>query len=152
MTELKTKVILVIRWLAILPGSIAAFFLTQVLTTIVITIAYLCGDYLWDWLFRYDQAHQLVNSITGAIAFIWVGTKIAPKYRLVVAIGLTGLFSGFVILSLFVETCLRLTHYPLKWFIIYGLVSVVAAIFTCAEVCRQIVNEVRNKFLSASDC
>jgi len=151
MSEHKTKIILVIRWIGVLPVAIGAFFLANLVTTLLLYIGCLFEDSVWQAIFSNDKVYQFINSITGAIAFIWAGTKIAPKYRQVVAISLTGFFCGFVIVCLFFEGFLHLTTHSLKWFIICGFISIVAAILTCIEICREILNEIRNKFFSASE-
>jgi pheromone shutdown protein TraB len=151
MRELKSKIVLTIRWIAVLPVAIGAFILANYATTVVMYIGLLSEDGLGRLLSNSDEFYQFINSITGAIAFIWAGTKTAPKYRLVVAISLTGLFCGLVIAVLFLETCMRISGHPLGWFITCALVSIVAAVLTCGHICRKIVNEIRNRLLSGRE-
>jgi hypothetical protein len=123
----ESKVLDCLRWLAVLPAAIGAFGAMHLVIIVGGTLgAEMEGrSPMPDWVF------QIVNSIIPPVCFVWAGMKVAPKYRRIVALVLT---AAFCIVAAGLLTYGILTdypRYPIWWFIVTGVVSIVSATVSC---------------------
>ena len=88
-----------LRWLAVLPGALAA----GVLTTI--PLHWMLYSTLRNFVEPYPQLpERLLTPFAIAVVFVWAGSRIAPEYKTETAVVLFGLWmvllGGFVFLTL----------------------------------------------------
>ena len=113
---------MVLRWIAVLPGAIAAFALTQVIVVIGTLLAPLL-----------DVLIELWGAFVCPINALYAAIVIAPKCKFAVAFSVTTLMTGLV----FMTFCLVLTgaYVPGKvdkwWFLFMCAAGIIVPICLC---------------------
>ena len=120
-----------LRWIAVLPAAIGAYFGIQVVVAIANSLGPGPESLINLWC-------QFINSIAGPYCFVLAGAKTAPFHRFVTAVVLTVLFSlaNGVLLTL-VLTSQRQFSTPLWWFVTSVIIGLLAAIVACVKVHHQ---------------
>ena len=115
------------RWIAVLPAAVGAYFGIQIFVALGSSFGLGSESLSNVWC-------QLVNSIAGPYCFVYAGAKTAPTQRFITAIGLTVLFSlvNGAILVLALQNQGRLTT-PLWWLITCTVIGVIATIVCCVQ-------------------
>jgi hypothetical protein len=88
------------RWLAVLPGAIAAGILTT------FPLHWILYSTLSNFVEPYPQLpERALTPFAIAAVYVWAGSRIAPEYKAAAAVGLFGLWmallGGFVFLAFF---------------------------------------------------
>jgi hypothetical protein len=114
----KSWVIQTLRWIAVLPAAVGAFFAIQLL---ILLMDATMAEGRATWFL------QLINSFAGAYAFVFAGAHTAPKHQFIVGIVLAVVLSVFLItlptLAFFIKTT-----DPFWWIALASIVSLVAVI------------------------
>jgi hypothetical protein len=119
-----TQLIQTLRWIAILPASILAGVVAQVLPVIG-------GIFVPDWI------AQASSSWIVPAAFVIGGVYTAPKFKFVVALILTVLVAsleflmGFLVLTDAMQPPSGISKW---WFIVNAVVGIAAPIYICASL------------------
>ena len=123
-----TQFIQALRWVAILPGAVAAFLMAQV--------AVIIGNLFWPLP---DFLVQLWSAWVCPICFVIAGVYIAPKFKFVVALILTTLMTGIMFITVFlVLTGAYVPGNVNKWWFLFTCVAgIVAPIWICASLHRD---------------
>ena len=117
------------RWILVLPAAVGAYFSVQ----IAITLVNLLQDFFWSM--GSERWTQLINSIAGPAAFVWCGTKTAPKYRANVSIILATASSCVLIgLVVFMFCKARTYDFEFWWIVISASAGVFGAIASAAYI------------------
>lgn len=111
------------RWIAILPGSIAAAFLVTFPLHWVLYFSFVNGSIFSG--FNIEQIEYILSPLATSLFFVLAGYKIAPKYKMKTAIILSSFlivstFAGLVIFSELIKPHFRM---------ISGLVGVSLALY-----------------------
>jgi hypothetical protein len=119
------KIIQALRWLAVLPGAVAAFAVAQ-LAVILGSLFVTLPDFLI----------QLWSAWVCPVAFLYAGIHIAPKYKFVVALILTTLLTGMMFVIVFLVLAGSYTPRDVNkwWFLFTCLAGIVAPIWMCASL------------------
>jgi|TARA_B110001469_G_C9369509_1_gene192749 hypothetical protein len=96
-----------LRWLALIPGAFLALILVPLLINLVLLFA---GPYGTDETFLSSIFRPLFVSGMGSLAFVYVGSYIAPLYKRVVSIILC-----IILISLYLLLVLGIIKYDLLW-------------------------------------
>ena len=96
-----------LRWLAVIPGAFLALILVPLLINLVLLFA---GPYGTDETFLSSIFRPLFVSGMGSLAFVYVGSYIAPLYKRVVSIILC-----IILISLYLLLILGIIKYDLLW-------------------------------------
>jgi hypothetical protein len=96
-----------LRWLAVIPGAFLALILVPLLINLVLLFA---GPYGTDETFLSSIFRPLFVSGMGSLAFVYVGSYIAPLYKRVVSIILC-----IILISLYLLLVLGIIKYDLLW-------------------------------------
>lgn len=117
----RSVIVTMLRWVAVLPAALAAYFAIQLL--IILGDAIMAERHA-EWFL------QLVNSFASAYAFVFAGAHTAPRYQFTVGIVLAIIFAAFLIALLSLGYFIKTTD-PFWWLALAGVISlagVVAAI------------------------
>jgi|TARA_R110000796_G_scaffold239984_2_gene360847 hypothetical protein len=96
-----------LRWLAIIPGAFLALILVPLLINLILLNA---GPYGTDETFLSSIFRPLFVSGIGSLAFVYIGSYIAPLYKRVVSILLC-----IILISLYLLLILGIIKYDLLW-------------------------------------
>jgi uncharacterized membrane protein HdeD (DUF308 family) len=120
-----------LRWLAVLPAAIGAYFAVQ----IAVGIAMVFVNGLDD---RPDYQSQFIASIVGPYFLVLAGAKTAPTFRFVTALALTVLHAVFngSVATLVIGQGMR-QSFSLWWLILTGVVGIIASIVACIQIRKQ---------------
>jgi len=114
----QSRMTLALRWIAVLPAAVAAYFVIQL---VIILMDATMAERHAEWFL------QLINSGASSYAFVFAGAYTAPKHQFIVSIILATIFVvsmiGLLTLRIFVET-----SDPLWWLALAGVISIIAAI------------------------
>ena len=114
----QSGLIIALRWLAVLPAALLAFFAIQLL--VILMNAMMAEGYA-SWVL------QLVNSAASSYAFIHAGTYTAPKYQFIVGVILAALMVIFM-LGVVVLRAYNQTSDPFWWIALACAISMVATL------------------------
>jgi hypothetical protein len=121
----KTVILEWIRWIAILPAAIGAYCGIQAL---IIFACWLNELELGRPLMS-ENVCQLVNNVAASVAFVWLGSKTAPRYHFFVGVILAVGFTAFVSTITTIGVTNKMYGSP-AWLIITTVISIVAALIT----------------------
>ena len=96
-----------LRWLAVIPGAFLALILVPLLINLILLSA---GPYGTDETFLSSIFRPLFVSGIGSLAFVYIGSYIAPLYKRVVSIILC-----IILISLYILLALGVLKYDLLW-------------------------------------
>ena len=96
-----------LRWLAVIPGAFLALILVPLLINLILLSA---GPYGTDETFLSSIFRPLFVSGIGSLAFVYIGSYIAPLYKRVVSIILC-----IILISLYILLALGVIKYDLLW-------------------------------------
>ena len=96
-----------LRWLAVIPGAFLALILVPLLINLILLSA---GPYGTDETFLSSIFRPLFVSGIGSLAFVYIGSYIAPLYKRVVSIILC-----IIMISLYILLALGVIKYDLLW-------------------------------------
>jgi hypothetical protein len=115
----------VLRWIAVLPGAIAAFLVAQVAVLIAGLFVSL-PDVVW----------QFWSAVVCPIAALNAAIVIAPKFKFAVALAITTLLTGtmFVIIFMVLSGFYRPGSVNKWWFLITCAAGIIAPIWTCISL------------------
>jgi hypothetical protein len=121
----KTSVVNVLRWIAVLPGAIAAFLFAQVALLIASLFMWL-PDFVW----------QLWATVVCPVAALNAAIVIAPKYKFAVALAITTLLTGtmFIIAFLVLAGSYTPSQANKWWFLATCVAGIVAPIWMCVKL------------------
>jgi uncharacterized membrane protein HdeD (DUF308 family) len=120
-----------LRWVAVLPAAIGAYFGVQ----IVVGLAMVYANGLDD---SPDYKSQLICSIVGPCSLVLAGAKTAPKFRFVTALTLTvlhAIYSGALVTLAMVRVATQSAS--LWWLILSGVIGIIASIATCIQIRKE---------------
>lgn len=120
----QSPLIVVLRWIAVLPAAVGAFFGIQLLLILVNAMT----EPRWSnwWL-------QLINSAASSYCFVYAGAATAPKHQFIVGIVLAIVFGIFIVAVATAGFFIKTTD-PLWWLILAGVISLVAAIVAVVQL------------------
>jgi Kef-type K+ transport system membrane component KefB len=118
-------------WVAVLPAALGAYVGVALLTVI---LQHLNGDF--------EFVGQLSSAVFSPVAFVYAGTRVAPRHRLATAISLTVLHAmllaamfGFIAYGLFI---LKMKFKdPVWWDATRALIGVTVTVCTCVAIARE---------------
>ena len=120
----QSQLIPILRWIAVLPAAVGAFFGIQLLLILMNAMT----EPRWsDWWL------QLINSAASSYCFVYAGAATAPKHKFVVGIVLAILFGIFIVAIATAGFFIKTTD-PLWWLILAGVISLIAAIVAVVKV------------------
>lgn len=96
-----------LRWLAVIPGAFLSLILVPILINLILLSA---GPYGTDETFLSSIFRPLFVSGIGSLAFVYIGSYIAPLYKRVVSIILC-----IILISLYLLLVLGIIKYDLLW-------------------------------------
>jgi hypothetical protein len=108
----------VLRWLAVLPGAVAASIVVQFINALLNSFVL---DILMQWW----------NSWAGTFVLIFAGVYIAPSHKFITAIILTVLYAVFIGAMLAAGFLSKLQSTPLWNLIVCAGISLFAAVISC---------------------
>jgi uncharacterized membrane protein HdeD (DUF308 family) len=120
-----------LRWLAVLPAAIGAYFAVQIAVGIAMGFVNGFDD-------RPDYQSQFISSIVGPYFLVLAGAKTAPTFRFVTALTLTVLHATFngSLVTLAIVQDLR-QSFSLWWLILCGVVGIIASIVACVQMRKE---------------
>jgi len=130
-----------LRWLAVLPAAVGAYFASQVVTGLLTEVGYFfyAGRGFEDgWLDRPDYKSQFLCSIIGPYCLVWAGAKTAPRYRFVTALTLAVLHAvgnGSVVTLAIVRGMYQSAS--LWWLILSCVVGIISSIGACIQMRKE---------------
>lgn len=120
----QSPLIVVLRWIAVLPAAVGAFFGVQLLLILVNAMT----EPRWsDWWL------QLINSAASSYCFVYAGAATAPKHQFIVGIVLAIIFGIFIVAIVTAGSFVKTTD-PLWWLILAGVISLIAAIIAVVQL------------------
>jgi hypothetical protein len=128
--EQTNKTVYWLRWVAVLPAAVAAYFVIQFIVAIGHSIGGLPALLV-------DGFCQIVNSIVGPYCFVYAGARTAPRYSFVVAVTLAVVFA---ILNGSLLTLAFTSHRysrSLTWLVISCILGIAATILACVYFHEQ---------------
>ena len=125
-----------LRWILVIPAAIGAYAASQV----VIGLLSLVSDFFWST--GSARWTQLMNSAAGPAAFVWYGSRVAPRYRFSTSICLAVLLSMAVtaFVTFFFSRGLG-TKWENVWFVICAVVEIISSIVACHSIQKADANE-----------
>jgi hypothetical protein len=114
-----------LRWIAVLPAAVAAYFVVQILYA------------LFNW-FLPDLLVQALNSWIGPISFVGAGAYTAPSHRFQVALGLSIVLSAVVIS---VVALYALVVKQFGWHFVWLVVCMVISVASTVSICMNFLKE-----------
>lgn len=123
--EEQSRLKIIMRWIAVLPAAVLAYFLIQLAVGLS---SYLrMGEGVDYWA-------QFINSIAGPYCLVWCGTKVAPSYKFETAMTLVVLhaIAGALLVTLLVVYQAASTG-TIWWGIITGVIGIAASMVACLQ-------------------
>ncbi len=125
-----SKAIDILRWVAFLPGAAVAAWLAWILINILgrFSLSYvgITSDSIWGQFYFNTAGHSAMGA-----AFVYIGAKIVPSYRKVVAYVLAGaalVLGGFL---LFPAVMVR------DWWAVWGCICIVLGVGAVVYLIHQ---------------
>ena len=122
-----------LRWIAVLPVAIAAYFALAFLTAILQELTIWRLKYIWE----------LTSAIFAPFAFVYLGAKTAPNNHLITAISLAllhavclALIFGFIGYALIMQN--HQFKDPVWWDAIKAVIGVIMTIWACANISKKV--------------
>ncbi|MEX2663008.1 MAG: hypothetical protein WD227_13855 [Vicinamibacterales bacterium] len=121
-----------LRWILVLPSAAAAYLVVQLVVILLHTLAEFFRALAPIVSVMGNYFPQLVNSIAGPYAFVWLGARVAPTHKFISAVTLAVIvatLSGAVLLLALASPNVS-SRQPggLIWILITGLIGTTAAI------------------------
>ncbi len=120
-----------LRWVAVLPAAIGAYFGVQIAVGLVMVFENGLDD-------SPDYKSQFICSIVGPYFLVLAGSKTAPKFRFVTALTLTvlhAIYSGALVTLLMVRGVSQSVS-P-WWLILSGVIGIIASIVACIQMRKE---------------
>jgi len=121
----ENRIAMLLRWIAVLPIAIVAFFGVQILVSLV--------SFLRSGM-EVDYLSQFICSIVGPYFLVLVGAKTAPSYRFITALVLVIIhaIADSSIVTLAVVIAERQPT-SIWWIILCSIVGVIASMLACLQ-------------------
>lgn len=120
-----------LRWLAVLPAAIGAYFAIQIAVGLVMVFENGLDD-------RPDYKSQFICSVVAPYVLVLAGAKTAPKFRFVTALTLTvlhALFSGAIVALAMVWGMSQSDS--LWWLILSEVIGIITSIAACIQMRKE---------------
>ena len=122
-----------LRWILVTPAAITSYFGIQIVVAFIHGIAEELDVLSPLVSFMGDYLPQLVNSIIGAYAFVWVGVWMAPSHRFPTSVVLAAVLSLLTCSSVVFLLVQPQLQESLVWLLFTSLLGIGAAVKACVD-------------------
>ena len=117
-----------VRWVGFLPVAFIFWFISY---PIILSLNMFLEDSFWGYLFG-----MCAGSCVGAYGFIWIGTKMAPGYKIMVTVFLVALFLCFIGWTIVGFLRYETDVVPWKFYLVV-LISVLASLSAAHDLIKN---------------